>query len=166
MSSKSPFATPNFTERSQETLYSQAHLNGPGFDQIDYVLINHRIKNGCIDCEADPDAEIDSDHYPVRTRFKFKLKIPIKQQHTAVYSRTQTDEHKNSCSDTFKQACRVYAANETNTITEEHLHDALKEAETFLAVKDPVIRKPWITEGTYQLIIENTDWNKMGPRKT
>ena len=43
-------------------------------EQIDYILVPSRWKNGVIDCEADNNANIDSDHNPVTVVTRFKLR--------------------------------------------------------------------------------------------
>ena len=42
------------------------------YDQIDFVLTPHRWRNGVKDAESHPEANIDSDHFPVVITNQFK----------------------------------------------------------------------------------------------
>ena len=44
------------------------------FDQLDYVLVPHRWKNGILNVESQMGANIDSDHAPILVKTRFRLK--------------------------------------------------------------------------------------------
>ena len=44
------------------------------FDQIDYILTRNRWKNASRNCEMAVHAQIDSDHYPIWSKFKIEFK--------------------------------------------------------------------------------------------
>ena len=51
------------------------------YETLDYCLIQDRWKNAAKDSESDVTANIDSDHFPLKTTFKFKLKVePTKKK--------------------------------------------------------------------------------------
>ena len=52
----------------------------PKYEQIDYITIPNRWKNGIIDVTADPNANISTDHIPLIAICNFKLKQLNKQQ--------------------------------------------------------------------------------------
>jgi len=149
------------THKPVQTIRAHSSWDFYHFDQIDYVLVNQRFKNGCIDCEADPDADIDSDHYPVLAWFKFKLKIPLKPNHVKSYNRTQTDECKQESNRVFKRECDP--SGDEHALTEATIDSAFRAAEVVLDQKESAIRKPWITDATYELIIEKHRLEQNGP---
>jgi len=52
----------------------EAEMKRGNFEQLDYILIPKRWRNGLLDAAADGEANIDSDHYPVWAKIRIKLK--------------------------------------------------------------------------------------------
>ena len=50
------------------------------YDQLDYILIPNRWKNGITNAESDMEANIDSDHFPVWAACCFNLKKPASRR--------------------------------------------------------------------------------------
>ena len=61
------------TYRRPGTPVNQKIENG-GFEQIDFIILNRRFKNGIIDAESDGKAQIKSDHFPVKCKIACRLK--------------------------------------------------------------------------------------------
>ena len=53
-------------------------IRRPTHEQVDYLITTQRWKNTVIDAEADNDANIDTDHNPVKMKIRLKLKGTIK----------------------------------------------------------------------------------------
>ena len=47
-------------------------------DQVDFILAQRRWINSITNAETDPDANVDSDHFPVIANIEIKLKVPQK----------------------------------------------------------------------------------------
>lgn len=51
-------------------------------NQIDYILLNQRFRNGCLCIKTYPDADVSSDHVPLVGKFKTKFKKITKKYTT------------------------------------------------------------------------------------
>ncbi len=65
-----------------------------GYEQLDYILTTERWKNTVKDAEADPKANIDTRHHPVKARIRIKLKGIKKIQQSRKIYREFTEEEK------------------------------------------------------------------------
>ena len=50
------------------------------YETLDYWLTQQKWKNSVINCEADPDANLDTDHYPLIATIRVKLKAKQQQE--------------------------------------------------------------------------------------
>jgi len=85
------------------------------FEQLDYILIPKRWRNGIVDAAADGEANIDSDHYPVWAKIKIKLKrMPYKNNKPRKTYRECTTKEKQNWNEKFtKQLLRNTEENTT-----------------------------------------------------
>ena len=70
----------------KQTLYQTAagkrqipHTHATHF-QLDHIMTNKRWRNGILNVEADTEANIKSDHYPVWAKIRFKLQATRKKR--------------------------------------------------------------------------------------
>lgn len=150
------------THKPISTVRQHAEWNYESFDQIDYVLINNRFKNSCTDCETDPDAPIDSDHYPLWANFKLRLKIPNTPKRIPKTNRKQNEDNLKDFRDRFLKHCDSEMEAQ-KPVTENTIDEAFVEAACCLEQRTPAIKKPWISEHTYQLIIAKHKAEENGP---
>ena len=123
--------------------------------QVDYILVHRRWKNSCHDAASDMIAPLGSDHYPVWCTHRIKYKV---SNNTA----TRRSWDLKASSEQIKQFNIKF--NETLDFTpvgdkQEHdkLDEAFEAAATFaLQPKTRKIKKPWITQSTFDLITQNT----------
>ena len=64
-------------------------IQKPHYDTTDYWLPPQRWKNAIQDCEADWEANLDTDHYPVIIKIRLRLKSKIKNK---LETRTQFEK--------------------------------------------------------------------------
>ena len=74
------------------------------FNQIDYILVRDRWKNGCKNAESDMEAKICSDHFPVWMYAKVKLCINKKASNVYKKDLEIDDEQKAVFNDVSRQA--------------------------------------------------------------
>jgi len=121
------------------------------FFQYDYFLIKQRWKNICKNAETDVDMISGSDHYSLWCTLEVKFAKPKKPTNKQIKYELKIDQTtKQAFNNSFKQAIEnVNTNNENGHIT---IDEALNKAAVTLTEKSPKIKKPWITQETYELI--------------
>lgn len=120
------------------------------FDQIDYILINKRFNNSCNNCESDPDAVVDSDHYPVWAEIVNRLKVPIAKSGEAAPDLDVTKEEKEDFNRCFRRIMRESANDEIPGHC--RIDAAMQEARKLIRNKKSKPKRPWLTASTIELI--------------
>jgi len=144
------------THNPHSTVRDESTWSYDCFNQQDYILVDARHKNGCINAASDPDAIVDSDHYPVWVHFRFKLKIPkpsIRQERLAL---NPDDSTKKKFNRLFRTSLRNCGFDGNHTIAPDitQIDSAFEAAKNCIDVRPPKIKMPWISEETYKLIEE------------
>ena len=67
-------------KQPERRLYTWKSSGDVTRNQIDYIIISSRHRNNIKNCRTYPGADIGSDHNPVISNMKVKLKIPKKSQ--------------------------------------------------------------------------------------
>ena len=131
------------------------------FDQIDYFLVRNRWKNTVKNAETDPDAPIDSDHYPLWMRNEIKFKRIRKQPHYQnKFDFDVDDETKQQFNNEFRSQLGHGVSGDG-----ENIETALNHAAKHLNAKPTQARKPWISENTLRLI-EEKHWLEQNRNET
>ena len=83
-------------QESRLATYAEPVIQGPPYtsgryEMIDYILTTNRWKNTIGDVEADPDADIDTRHRPLKARTTIKLKHEFKKE-KPIHSRPQYEK--------------------------------------------------------------------------
>ena len=116
-------------------------------------MTRNRWKNAATNCESDVDAGIDSDHYPLWIKIKIKFKKLSKREvNKKSFNYNPTEEQLIN----FNQA---FAGNLAETAS-RHIGDvdkALIGAAKALEKTSNDIKKPWISETTFELIKQKHD---------
>ena len=68
------FATNTWFQQKDTARHSWISPNKKTKNQIDYILIDKRFRNGVRNCKVRQDAECGSDHNPVIATVRIKLK--------------------------------------------------------------------------------------------
>lgn len=127
-------------------------------NQIDHLLINGLWRSSVLDTRVQRGADINSDHYLVRTRIK--LRLSTHRNNNKVKPRIDVERLRND--ETRKKYCRAVTSkldttrNESENIEEiwEQQRNAyIKAAEEVLGYKKGK-NKPWISSSTWKLIDE------------
>ncbi|XP_018022732.1 craniofacial development protein 2-like [Hyalella azteca] len=132
--------------------------DGRGKNQIDHLLINGRWRSSVLDTRAQRGADINSDHYLVRTRIT--LSRSTHRNNNQVKPRLDVDRLRN---DEMKKKYCMAVINKLDTtrnesdnieeIWEQQKNAYTKAAEEVLGYKKRV-NKPWISNDTWRLIDE------------
>ncbi|XP_050497514.1 craniofacial development protein 2-like [Diabrotica virgifera virgifera] len=129
-------------------------------NQIDFVLINERYKNGIKSVKAYPGADVSSDHNPLIARVSIKLKKPsqrVKPDYIDT-SRLQNSKIKEELKQQINGNLRMLSKKEPNTHVEnkwQNLKEALiKPAQNILSRGNTTKRQEWMTEKILSLMEE------------
>lgn len=139
------------THKPLGTIRSNSSWDYLHFEQMDYFLIRNRWKNANKNTESDVDAPIDSDHYPIWCKLKIKFKkLTKREENKQTQDLELTDEQKTQFNKLFTDNIDP----QTASIHISAIDEALDAARKALKNKKQEIRKPWISERTYELILE------------
>ena len=78
-------------------------IQRPTHEQLDYIITTYRWKNTTLDAESDTQANIDSDHYPVKAKLRIQLKGIKKTQ-------IQRDEYKQCTKEENEKLNEIFKA--------------------------------------------------------
>ena len=121
--------------------------------QYDYILLEQRWKNTCVDTQTDTIVQTNSDHFPLWCTLNIKLKVLSPKQDREQLDLKPSDEAVQVFNDSMRANLPSGFEQHVNAISmwESSLKNAASSA---LRERSQKIKKPWITKETFTLIKE------------
>ena len=155
--------TNTFYQHHPRNLYTWKSPGDIYRNQIDYIMIDQPHKNAVKNVISYPGADIGSDHNPVVTKIRLKLKRVASKQHSEQYdwNMLKNNEHKTRYNIEIKNKYNNLLVEENiQTIEEEREWNAIQGSLNYavkevLPVKERKRKQKWMTEEILQLMDES-----------